>query len=301
MSKGRKMNPNSAKFISLVMGVSEEEAKSWIRNNNSSPFYRENFSTIDQYREFQTRDLSWHKKRYGEELGIEKFNDLIKKQNHARSLAGHIERHGIDGRAIYEEVCKKKDSMTFDSFRVRNRKTDEDDLKSAWARRVKSVGLTKESFIKKHGTERFLACMKTRMSGRTHVSRWSLDLIERIKNDHLKNLQIVEIRYGLKNEICIHDIENKRSYYYDLFIETPQKKMIVEFNGNRFHADPRIPPAERHTWKTPFDPDLTWEQAFKYEEQKLKVANQSGIDVLVVWDYESEDQILKKVADFIHG
>jgi hypothetical protein len=301
MNKGRKMNPNSAKFISLVMNFSEEEAKSWIRNNNSSPFYRENFSTQEEYFASQTRDLDWHKKKYGEDLGVKKFEDLIRKQNHSRSLSGYVDRYGPLGALKYQKTQKRKDSMTLDSFRLRNPHLDEEKIIEAWIQRVKSVGLTKDLFIKKHGIKKFLDCIRSRQKGRSFVSKWSLGLIDEIVQNLLKDVQVTEIRYGIGREICIHDLEKSRSYYYDLLVRIPNKNLIVEFNGRKFHADPRLLPNERLSWKNPFNPNLTWEESHKYEEQKIKTATQSGFEVLVVWDYESKEQIFKKVQEFICG
>lgn len=97
LNKGRSLNPNSAKFISLVMNITEDQAKVWIRNNNSSPFYKENFSSDKEYVLSQSRDLRWHIEKYGEEIGAKKYNELIKKQNYSRSLAGYIEKYGDEG------------------------------------------------------------------------------------------------------------------------------------------------------------------------------------------------------------
>lgn len=302
MSRGRKMNPNSARFISLVMEISEDDARSWIRNNNKSNFYRENFSSNDQYRASQTRDLEWHKIRYGEAAGFEKYENLIKKQNHSRSLAGYVEKYGDLGQEAYVTYCRSKDSMTLDSFRARNPGIEEQSLIDLWRRRAKSVGLTKSAFIEKHGIEGYLACLSSRRAGRTKVSKWSLGLIDILLKNHLDKSQVIEVRYGLGNEICIHDVENRRSYYYDFYIKLQTgRKLVIEFNGCMFHADPRIEPSKRHEWKTPFNPDLTWERMFEYDERKLEVAKMAEFETLVVWDYESEEQIIKKVGDFILG
>jgi len=302
MGRGRKMNPNSARFISLVMEISEEDAKSWIRNNNKSAFYRENFSSNEQYRASQTRDLEWHKARYGETAGCVRYEKLIKKQNHSRSLAGYVEKYGDSGKETYASYCKSKDSMSLDSFRSRNPGSDEQFLIEMWRRRAKSVGLTKSVFVEKHGIEEYLACLSSRRAGRTKVSKWSLGLIDNLLRNYLDGMQALEIRYGLGNEICIHDVENRRSYYYDFYIKLQSgRKLVVEFNGSTFHADPRIEPCKRHEWKNPFNPDLTWEAAFEYDKRKLEIAKMAKIETLVVWDYESEDQIIKKVGDFILG
>jgi len=301
MNRGRALNPNSSKFISLVMCISEEEAKVWIRNNNSSPFYRENFSSNADYCASQSRDLEWHKKKYGEDLGNLKFKKLIEKQNYSRSLTGLIDKHGDEGTIIYSERCKKKDSMTLPGFRLRNPTLSEAEILQMHKMRRKDVGLTRDAFIKKHGLHKFLECMKTRVEGRSSVSKWSLGLINSLIENFPRDIQILELRYGSGNEICIHDIENRRSYYYDFYVKLPSKKVIIEFNGHRFHADPRLSHDERSNWHNPFRSNLTWKEVYDRDARKLEVAKASGHEVLVFWDYEDKDQIIKKASELIHG
>lgn len=299
MSRGRKMNPNSAKFISLVMGIPEDDAKLWIRNNNKSSFYKENHASGDAYRESQSRNLDWFKKKYGDAIGLKKFEESIQKQNHGRSLSGYIEKYGIAGGERYQAYQMQKDSMSYASFRNRNPEMPPTKLRKLWMQRSKSVGLTREHFIEKHGIEKYLKCMKKRLAGRTSVSKWSLRLIEKIKKI-LSDIPHTEICYGLKNELCIHDIENRRSYYYDLYVGMPTRKIIIEFNGSKFHADPRLT-EDRDKWKNPFNHDLSWDDSYAYDKIKLGLAEKLGYETLVVWDFEPEDLILNKVKEFIHG
>ncbi len=299
MSRGRKMNPNSAKFISLVMEMSEDDAKVWIRNNNKSSFYKENHASSDAYRESQSRSLEWFKKKYGDAIGLKKFEELIQKQNHSRSLDGYIEKYGIAGGERHQTYRMQKDTMSYAGFRNRNPEMPPAELRKLWMQRSKSVGLTRERFVEKHGIEKYLNCMKTRLAGRTTVSKWSLSLIEKIK-EILGDAPHTEIRYGLKNELCIHDIENRRSYYYDLYVGMPTRKLIIEFNGRKFHADPRLT-ENRDEWKNPFNHGLSWDDSFAYDKTKLDLAAKLGYEILVVWDFESADLILNKAKEFIHG
>lgn len=94
LSVGRKMNPNSAKFISLVLGLSEEDAKQYIRNNNKSSFYKENFLSLEDYKDSQKRDLNYFVSKHGESLGKIKYNQAIEKQNFKRSKEFYIQTYG---------------------------------------------------------------------------------------------------------------------------------------------------------------------------------------------------------------
>lgn len=201
----------------------------------------------------------------------------------------------------HESYCKSKDLMRLSVIRKKNPELSAQEINDLHTKRLKSVGLTKDAFVKKHGTDKFLDCMKTRVRGRSNVSKWSLDIINLIIKEQLDNTQILETRYGQGKEICIHDIENKRSYYYDLYIKTKNRKLIIEFNGQKFHADCNLSLEEKEKWKNPFRPDLKWEDSFKYDKRKLEVAKIADYEILVVWDYENREQILKKIKDFIYG
>jgi len=45
----KKLNPNSAKYVSIINNCSEKEALKIIHNKNNSPFYKENFLTKEEY------------------------------------------------------------------------------------------------------------------------------------------------------------------------------------------------------------------------------------------------------------
>ena len=95
----KKYNTNSAYKIMLNHNLpSEIEAKEWIRNNNKSPFYKENHKSIDEYSESQRRNQD-----------KEKWNKMTEKANFSRSLSGYIKKYGeFEGRIKFNETCKAK-------------------------------------------------------------------------------------------------------------------------------------------------------------------------------------------------
>jgi hypothetical protein len=48
--KGGKLNANSSEFLSIVLDITIDEAKTYLRNRNSSPFYKEIFNTKEEYK-----------------------------------------------------------------------------------------------------------------------------------------------------------------------------------------------------------------------------------------------------------
>lgn len=150
---GIKMNPNSFEFISLVKNISIEDAKIFLKNNNKSPFYKENHEDIDSYKNFQSRSLSSYIEKYGKELGNKKYKEHIKNISISNTLDGYILKYGdVVGKKIFEEVSKKKDSMSLEYFIKKNNGNYQDAL-SEFENRKKSVNNSVENLISKYGKE----------------------------------------------------------------------------------------------------------------------------------------------------
>ena len=149
--QGIKMNPNSFEFISLVNKVSLEEAKILLKNNNGSPFYKENHNSENSYKEFQSRSVDNYIKKYGEELGRQKYLEHISKISLSNSREGYIQKYGEDlGIKLFQEVSNKKDSMSLDFFIKKNN----GDLESAiteYEYRLSKVNNSISNLINKFG------------------------------------------------------------------------------------------------------------------------------------------------------
>lgn len=161
---GIKMNPNSFEFISLVKNISIEEAKIFLKNNNKSPFYKENHEDIDSYKNFQSRSLSSYIDRYGKELGTNKYEDHISKISISNTLDGYILKYGNDmGREMFESISKKKDSMSLSYF-IKKNNGDYQDAISEFENRKKSVNNSVENLINKYGKEIAIEKHKNRVN-----------------------------------------------------------------------------------------------------------------------------------------
>jgi hypothetical protein len=79
--KGGKLNANSSEFLSIVLDITIDEAKTYLRNRNSSPFYKENFNTKEEYKKSQTRNIQYFIDIYGETI-----------ENHIKQVKNEINR-----------------------------------------------------------------------------------------------------------------------------------------------------------------------------------------------------------------
>jgi hypothetical protein len=151
---GKKLNPNSAEFIKMVMNLdTNDEALKYIKNNNKSPFYKENYTTEEEYKRAQSRDVNFYIEKYGEALGIETYNNIIKKAVYKRSLEYYIENHGYSqGKIIYDSIQKNKDNSSFNYFLKKHDNNEEIALFEFNLKNSKTI-ITIDNLIKKYGEE----------------------------------------------------------------------------------------------------------------------------------------------------
>ena len=101
---GAKLNPNSIEFVKKTYSFNtDEEAKTYIHSRNKTPFYAENHSSIEDYKNYQRRDKQWY---IDNNINYEKY---IEKANYHKSLDYKIKQYGKElGTQIYNESCKEK-------------------------------------------------------------------------------------------------------------------------------------------------------------------------------------------------
>jgi hypothetical protein len=148
---GIKMNSNSFEFLSKINNISIEDAKILLKENNKSPFYKENHKSDNLYKKSQSRSIEYYIDKYGIELGNEKYNEHVGKISIANSEEGYIYKYGEElGRKMFNDISYKKDSMSLNSF-IKKNSGDYDKAIFEYEERKKYVNISVENFIKKYG------------------------------------------------------------------------------------------------------------------------------------------------------
>lgn len=147
---GIQMNSNSFEFISKVNNISIDDAKKYVKKNNKSPFYKENWNSEDEYKKSQSRSLEYYINKYGIDNGNKKYKDHLNKISISNSIEGYINRYGSDGYKKFKEISKSKDSMSLKFF-VEKNKGNYDKAIFEYENRKKSVDISLKSFIIKYG------------------------------------------------------------------------------------------------------------------------------------------------------
>jgi hypothetical protein len=326
---GIKMNSNSVEFISKTLLLSKEDSLKYIKDNNKSIFYRENWNNDDEYKKSQSRDIDYFKNKYG--VGYEiKYTEYTNKISKSNSLEGYINKYGTkEGLEIFKIVNSNKDSMSFNYFLSKN---NNDYSKSYYEynNRLKSVSTNLESFVYRHGLvdgkSKYLDMKEKRsknikknislLTDEERVNKYAIT-IERLGIDMYNSWRqkvlvpitraskessflfkkvMEEIDYediyvgiGDNKEYFIRD-EFNQIFFYDFVIKS--KKIIIEYNGIAFH-----PKFENLDIFKPIYTKLTPVEIYNRQEYKKDLAIKNGFRILEVWS--DDDDNLKKCLNFI--
>jgi len=173
---------------------------------------------------------------------------------------------------------------------------------------------SKEMCIEKHGEKEGLKIFKNRQS------KWqeSLLLNGNLKCGYSKISQ--ELFYKILEKFDFEDKKNiyfatknqeffisKKGTEYDprIFLQydfcDKNRKKIIEYNGDDYHANPNI--FEFNDNPHPFRKEITAQEIWDKDKEKIKIAKENGYDVMVVWDREykkDKEGILQKCINFLN-
>lgn len=205
--------------------------------------------------------------RHGEEVGTKIFLDYCEKQKYVGCAKEYfIEKYGEEiGTQKYLEVNAQK-SLTVDNF---IRKYGEDE------------GLIKyRDYYENNGADMY--------------SKVSQELFDNIYSK-LNNTN--HVHYAtLNKEFGRYDQTNRKYYFYDFTCS--QRKKIIEFNGIFFHPKSEFD----ESFRNPFNPDLTAQDAYNNEQIKLNLMKSFGYDILIVWEdeyYKDRIKVTKECLEFL--
>jgi len=314
--KGKNINPNSVEFVSLTRNINSKEALKLIHERNKSPFYIENHQNIDEYKKYQSRDINFFKNN---EIEYNKFKNKI---SYANSRQRYIDVYGEkEGTYIFDRISQNKDTSSLNYFLNKNKNNLKKSLKEFEEKNNKTKQ-TLENFIKRHGDKegklKYSSYNKKRKENVTlkgFIERYGFEKGIYKRNEFLNkilfknnfyskesyniftevdNLLNINGLYG-ENEYFLRN-NNNSVYFYDYVLL--EKKKIIEYNGKLWHPDKNIFTEEEwNSWKHPFNNKIKAIDIYNKDIDKIKIAKDSGFDVLVVWDFE--DNKLEKIINFI--
>lgn len=266
----------------LERGYSLEESKikvSEFQREQSLKFKAKREKDFSQYAKcYNNRIEYWLDKGYSLEEALEKLTKrqstfslekCIKKYGETEGLVKFYKRQEKWQKSLYEnktddeiiEMHKKCDCVSIDFFIRKGYTFEEAEVKN------------KEAIIK-----RFVKCSK--------ASKQSLEIFLPLYNKLLNmGISQSDIFFGYKNkkEWYIYSNEHKRIFFYDFTIRS--KKIIIEFQGSKFHYNKNI---HDNSWRCLYS-HTTPEESIKLDNMKKKLAEDRGFTVIYIWDNELKD------------
>ena len=205
--------------------------------------------------------------KWGEKLGTRFFNQYCKTQQYSGNNINYfIEKYGEeDGIKKFEKINKSK-ANTFNNF------------------------------IQRYGNE--LGKQKWNLylnNKKRNYSQISINLFKELENQ-FPNLTF----YYEENEVSFYDEKNNRYYFYDCYI--PEKNLIIEFNGDLFHANPKI--FNENDTPNPYNKNITAKEIWEYDKMKNNFIINKGYHLIIVWekDYkENKEKVLMNLKNLIKG
>ena len=242
---------------------------------------------------------------YGEISGKQNYNTIKENVKKVQSLDGFIEKHGlVNGTKLWESrMVKMWYSSSEESFKKRfgdnyqeimRLQKDHTSLKSFIARYGDDIGIVKyKEFCNKVGiTLEKMISKYGDIEGRKKFTSWKektasvfcSPISQKLFWDIYNNLNsdLKEKTYFSKLNMEFVKADTDYCYCYDFVISSI--KLAFEFNGNIFHADPKLYKAT--DCPNPFCKELTAREIWDLDFQKKEKLESFGFKLFVIWEDE---------------
>lgn len=271
--------------------------------------------------------------KYGKKEGKKRFDEFKNKSKQTKEK--FQKKHGKNWMIEWENYIKSKDSTSFE-WALKKSMGDIEQAKTLYEKRLNSILIDKEKKIEELGSyENYLVYIKelNKSKGRTFEDSLKKNNGNYLKavNEYTEILKKRRVRFGSASKIslnffypiydflksnteykCFLEIEesspfflydnvNKRSYCYDFCIMSQQTKLIIEFNGIKWH--PRLEKYTLQEYKqisAYLKDDIKINEKYYYDLEKKRVALDNGFSYLIIWDEDNPQLNIENIEFFLH-
>jgi hypothetical protein len=227
----------------------------------------------------------WLKKGYSDEEAKQK----LKERQATGSLENFIKRYG-----------KKEGKIKWKERQIKWQNTLNSKSPEEKKRINKSKGITLKNMIRKwgevEGTRRYYQWLdKTHYNIKNNIlfySKVSQELFN-ILLDNIEDKDNVKFATHKKEKIIKG---NDFIYFYDFCY----KNKIIEFNGDMWHANPRL--FKKNDKPNPHN-NLSSKEIWNYDNKKINEAKKEGYKILIIWESDfknNKKEIISKCIKFIN-
>ncbi len=219
--------------------------------------------TFDEYNKSRAVTKENLIKKYGKDIGVQRWNEYLQKQHHTKTLDYLIEKYGKEkGLVEYKRICSEK-------------------------------LLTKENFIRKYGEIDGIIKWKSYLDGISRgYSKVALNFIKQIAAANKENHKLFYGENEKKFDIFAHGFTY---VLVDLYDETTNK--VIEFYGDFWHANPLI-----YKENDIVRNGLTAKEIWNHDMERINLLKEKfNLNVRIVWEYDSKNQnILNEYTRWIY-
>jgi hypothetical protein len=297
--KKNRMSPNTLNYW-INLGYDEENSKLKVSEFQKKLAISANKNEIIH----NTRIEYYIKKGYS----IEESEKLLSERQKTIKIEKYIKKYGQEeGTIIYNEkvnnrnlYLKNTDNNTLISHYLKKGYSIEESEKLL-SERQKTIKI--EKYIKKYGQEEGTIIYNQKIENRNSYLGCSKKGYSSISQDLFNNIREVynsdSLYYASNNKEYSIRKYNKFGYWLFDFTDTSNNK-IIEFQGDVFHANPKIykPDDTPH----PFYSDKKSKEIWIDDDEKRRDAELQNFEVYYVWesDYRKDkDRVLTECLNFL--
>lgn len=229
-------------------------------------------------------------KKYGEEEGLRKWKEYCRKQSETNTFEYKHQKYGMT-RAEFDAYNKSR-SSTLKNFIKRH---GEDEGRRMWEEYCNRQSYTKskEYMLSQYGEEEMNRILNDRRKGwdipeTRNYSKMSQEFFRDVDS-------IINEKYHTYFKTKNYEFDIKHNYdvyFLDYYIE--ELKICIEFNGDYWHANPKIYKPEDNIYQTNMNAQQIWD---KDKNRYDTLAKEYNIKTYVVWESEFRNGLTAK--DFL--
>jgi hypothetical protein len=298
---------------------------------NSGYTGEEAIEKIKEYKEKKATTLENFIDSYGEEEGRKKYFIFCEKSKHTKEK--WMNKYGEKWGEEWEKYIRSKDSTSF-KWALGKCNGDVDSAKKLFDERIESIKMDKEKkikelggveeykkyinrintskgrnfedYLKKNGGDykesmrEYTEVLKKRRVKFGNASKVSLYYFMPIYNYLTKfpeNRVFLEIEES--SPFFLYDKQNSRSYCYDFCLMNKNTKLIIEFNGIKWH--PKLDQYSMDDYKKIscfLKSDEKILEKYNYDRERERIALDNGFHYLEIWDIDSPKENIRKIESF---
>lgn len=230
--------------------------------------------------------------RFGKELGLEKYNKANSNKSSGGSLQGQIDKYGLEeGTRRYELFNAKKAYGQTLEWHIERYGLTDGQIKYKALNKKKGASNTYIHYVSTYGEElgkrKYLEYLENCSAAFRKGSKESLKIFSRLKI-YLLNKGYLESDIYLGDESGLEysliDTKLFKKYYYDFTILN--KKIIIEYNGIKFHPKKHVLSEEEwDNWRSIYS-KMTANEVYKHDIRKKYIAEENGFNYYTLWSDE---------------